>query len=54
MINVYLYALVAVCGLIMAVLNLNLGSLVAGICMTAVGGTASVQQYRRVKMRKTS
>lgn len=49
MINVYVYSTVAVCGLVLAILNLNVVSLIAGLLMAVIGIAAAVQQYRRVK-----
>ncbi|WP_255769139.1 hypothetical protein [Pseudarthrobacter sulfonivorans] len=49
MINVFLYALVAVCGVVLAFLNLNTGSLLAGLGMAAIGTIAALQQFRRVR-----
>ena len=49
MINVFLYALIAVCGVVLAVLNLGVWSLLAGVSMGVVGAAAAVQQFRRVK-----
>jgi hypothetical protein len=53
MINVVIYAVVAVCGLTLAWLNVNGVSLVAGVCMFAIGGVAAVRQYRRVRGERT-
>lgn len=49
MINVYLYAIVGVCGLVLMALNLNIWSLLSGAGMALIGLVAVVRQYRRVK-----
>lgn len=53
MINVVIYTVVAACGLVLAVLNLNVASLVSGLCMAGIGAVGAVQQYRRVKSKGT-
>lgn len=50
MINAFLYALVALCGVVLAMLNLNTGSFLAGLGMAVVGAAAALQQLRRVRL----
>lgn len=54
MINVYLYAAVGFCGLVLIALNLNVWSLLSGVAMALVGLVAAFRQYRRVKAARTA
>lgn len=54
MINVYLYAVVGVCGLVLMALNLNVWSLLCGAGMALIGLVAAFRQYRRVKAARTA
>lgn len=49
MIDVFFYALVAVCGVVLAFLNLNTGSRLAGLGMALIETIAALQQLRRVR-----
>lgn len=54
MINVYLYAIVGVCGLVLMPLNLNIWSLLSGAGMALIGLVAAFRQYRRVKAARSA